>query len=910
MLLKNIWKIRTATARDTLLWMKNTNNNIKFTHAINANYNNKISHNKNMLIFHNNNKHFSTFKRHKQSRKTSKQVQNKQEMWRNKLNNEPRRGAKGKYGKTRAEKRAHYQMVKQQKMKNKLFKQPKKSNKNNNNTNYIQEQQRYLPQNYEQRLAIEGDEADMLSHFTADNDLLSSQQNQMSKLYDILLKNREWKNKTQYGYTLATCTPKTQEVYLEIDEVMFKIDPNSIEYLRAMDEYVAPKVYDRLDELIFLEEKYLRNENERKHRRIMHDKNYLYAKLVEGYATYASYRNEDPKLQKMLYEHAIGIYREMFRNGTLPTLPMYEALMQYELLRDNYEGVLSYLSEAQSEGYEMTMKMANIKLMACAKVQLSPAHQTWGDRRTTNHILYLTEKCFVDHFNNLNGFFPNFKTFKALMIAYSRCGELQSAYRLMSILDSHSFIEVSIQEYSKMFELLFETHYNSIIVPRKERKRVKFEINRLKRIRQNKTLAAPKLDWNFLRLSMFPKREDDAVEKLNEFWGNPFGVNGDDGGEHDFLGAGTNNDSDSLITNLLDDSNVGSSSNNNNNNSDNSMEERDDEEEEKSFINIADDTENVFLIDDKDNLIVDNNDDDEIHDDDDDNDDSFSKFHDEEYDNEDDDFMEDPKTTVMIKYAADAARAEAEFDGTYKEEDWEENIMDYMKDSITSPQDQHIESIGLKELVTTTTDVQVLRSNFNEESVIESALNCFDKMLDAYEIQPNIHHLNKLLRMYTSTYRLTRARELFELFESKYNVEPNPKTYKLLIEMYSRSNRFQMAKEIYEDSVKRGVGVSSTILQGTILRSFLRHKKYKEALKVMKNMSRRGVYINERDVYQLRDAIEKKTLTYSSGKKVDRRVLNELVTYLPEDPHRVRKIMKEHLKQHKKVKKIVKKVKF
>ena len=67
-----------------------------------------------------------------------------------------------------------------------------------------------------------------------------------------------------------------------------------------------------------------------------------------------------------------------------------------------------------------------------------------------------------------------------------------------------------------------------------------------------------------------------------------------------------------------------------------------------------------------------------------------------------------------------------------------------MKDSITSPQDQHIESIGLKELVTTTTDVQVLRSNFNEESVIESALNCFDKMLDAYEIQPNIHHLNKL----------------------------------------------------------------------------------------------------------------------------------------------------------------------
>ena len=48
--------------------------------------------------------------------------------------------------------------------------------------------------------------------------------------------------------------------------------------------------------------------------------------------------------------------------------------------------------------------------------------------------------------------------------------------------------------------------------------------------------------------------------------------------------------------------------------------------------------------------------------------------------------------------------------------------MDYMKDSITSPQDQHIESIGLKELVTTTTDVQVLRSNFNEESVIQEEI--------------------------------------------------------------------------------------------------------------------------------------------------------------------------------------------
>ena len=100
---------------------------------------------------------------------------------------------------------------------------------------------------------------------------------------------------------------------------------------------------------------------------------------------------------------------------------MYEALMTYELLRNNYEGVVSKLHEAQNAGYEITLKMANIHLMACAKVELSPVHHTWGERRTTNHILYLTEKCFVDYFNNVDGFFPNFKTFKALMIGYVAC---------------------------------------------------------------------------------------------------------------------------------------------------------------------------------------------------------------------------------------------------------------------------------------------------------------------------------------------------------------------------------------------------------------------------------------------------------------------------------------------------------
>ena len=61
--------------------------------------------------------------------------------------------------------------------------------------------------------------------------------------------------------------------------------------------------------------------------------------------------------------------------------------------------------------------------------------------------------------------------------------------------------------------------------------------------------------------------------------------------------------------------------------------------------------------------------------------------------------------------------------------------------------------------------------------------------------------------MYTSTYRLNRAKEFSELFESKYNVKPDAKTYKLLIEMYSRSNRFLLAKNIYEESIQKSVSL-------------------------------------------------------------------------------------------------------
>ena len=75
-------------------------------------------------------------------------------------------------------------------------------------------------------------------------------------------------------------------------------------------------------------------------------------------------------------------------------------------------------------------------------------------------------------------------------------------------------------------------------------------------------------------------------------------------------------------------------------------------------------------------------------------------------------------------------------------------------------------------------------------------------------------------------------------------------------------------------------------------------------------MKRRDVNIKERDVYELRRSIEQKTLTYSSGKKVDRRMAKELASFLPEDPNQVRKMINEHLKRRKKVRNVVHQVKF
>ena len=160
-------------------------------------------------------------------------------------------------------------------------------------------------------IATLGDEADMLAHFTAGNDVLASQESHMTKLYDLLLKNREWNKKTQRGYSIHSCTGETSKLYFEIDELLYKTDPNSKDFIDLLENVVVPKVYDHLGTLAELGEKHLRNKNERKYESIVHDQNYLYAKLVESYATYASYRNENLQVQQEYFNRAIGIYKEM-----------------------------------------------------------------------------------------------------------------------------------------------------------------------------------------------------------------------------------------------------------------------------------------------------------------------------------------------------------------------------------------------------------------------------------------------------------------------------------------------------------------------------------------------------------------------------------------------------------------------
>ena len=71
----------------------------------------------------------------------------------------------------------------------------------------------------------------------------------MTKLYDLLLKNREWKKKTQQGYSIHSCTGETSKLYFEIDELMYKVDPNSNEFIELLENIVVPKVYDHLGTL-------------------------------------------------------------------------------------------------------------------------------------------------------------------------------------------------------------------------------------------------------------------------------------------------------------------------------------------------------------------------------------------------------------------------------------------------------------------------------------------------------------------------------------------------------------------------------------------------------------------------------------------------------------------------------------
>ena len=250
----------------------------------------------------------STFKRHKQSRKSPKQLQNKQNIWRNKLEKVPRKGPEGKYGKSKAEKRSYYQNFKRQK-------RAEKSTKHTATADKFDAPKHLVPQLMSQErrneIATLGDEADILSHFTAGNDVLASQESHMTKLYDLLLKNREWNKKTQRGYSIHSCTGETSKLYFEIDELLYKTDPNSKDFIDLLENVVVPKVYDHLGTLAELGEKHLRNKNERKYESIVHDQNYLYAKLVESYATYASYRNENLQVQQEYFDRAIGIYKEM-----------------------------------------------------------------------------------------------------------------------------------------------------------------------------------------------------------------------------------------------------------------------------------------------------------------------------------------------------------------------------------------------------------------------------------------------------------------------------------------------------------------------------------------------------------------------------------------------------------------------
>ena len=156
-----------------------------------------------------------------------------------------RKGPEGKYGKSKAENVAITKIS--------SAKKRQRSQQNiplppiNSMTKQLLPQ--IMTEERRNEIATLGDEADILSHFTAGNDVLASQESNMTKLYDLLLKNREWNKKTQRGYSIHSCTGETAKLYLEIDELMYKVDPNSKDFIELLENVVVPKVYDHLGTL-------------------------------------------------------------------------------------------------------------------------------------------------------------------------------------------------------------------------------------------------------------------------------------------------------------------------------------------------------------------------------------------------------------------------------------------------------------------------------------------------------------------------------------------------------------------------------------------------------------------------------------------------------------------------------------
>ena len=583
--------------------------------------------------------------------------------------------------------------------------------------------------------------------------------------------------------------------------------------------------------------------------------NHLFACLVGCNRVKAKTRNYGEKMKYV--QLAKKTYRHMFRHFALPDQRMYHQLIRLESLVRNYEGVDSLYEEMISAGIPTSTEIAREIVRAASNAPATPVQETWGERRTLQNIVQLTERKFLEHFTR-ELCEPDTEVCNSLMFAYARAGSLHRAYELMNAMEARW-----IQPDAVTFRYFLEAHANAIIAPRIERDRMKKELARLDRLR-HRTLASPKLDWQFLKLSLYPASDLSPTDLLNTTLG---------------------------------------------------IHEPDEEVRKFETLRIAEDEEHAFgdtteldilpltelsSAEEKEFALA-----------------KLDEFLEEYYDvGVDVDDMEESKAMLALAVdeqldrfepgavsARDARLLESlGLETALEVQQEEDEETDEEAAPALSPTAQHLEDSNMAAALASFSDLSILDDQYELESLIRAAEVVHSKVLGLSNASDIVStaYLNAMLKVYANAFRLNRAMKFIETYE-EFNLQHDHVTFRTLMEMFSRAKRFEVVQTLYEKGKGMGIISDDSGLHGTMLRACMYNHQYNEALKVLQRMKKDGLKMLPKDVATLRRVLkshEKSALTYPKGTKVSKRVVKGLRQALPIDPTERTQFEKDILKRN------------